>query len=88
MRLKYTFEIMELDDNMVAVPVGDGSAAFQGVIKLNDTAAAIFALLKEETTEEAVVDAMAKEYDIDRETLASDVHNYLTTFREKELLAE
>ena len=64
MKLKYEFETMEMDDQVVAVPVGDEAEnALHGIIKLNDSAAAIFELLKKETTEDAIVAAMKKEYD-------------------------
>ena len=63
MKLKYEFETMEMDDQAVAVPVGDeAEKALHGIIKLNDSAAAIFRLLKEETTEDAIVASLKKEY--------------------------
>lgn len=67
MKLKYTFESMELDDRIIAVPVGDGAQDFRGVVKLNDSAAEIFDLLKQETTEEAVVEALKARYGDDPE---------------------
>ena len=67
MKLKYNFETMELDDRVVAVPVGDGAQEFRGVVKLNESAAEIFNLLKDETTEEAVVAKLKKSYGDDPE---------------------
>ena len=61
-KLKYTFENMELDDHIVAVPVGDGAQAFRGVVKLNESAAEIFELLKHETTEEEVIAELKKRH--------------------------
>lgn len=86
MRLKYTFEKMDLDDQIIAVPVGEAAGEFRGVVKLNETAAFIFDLLTEDMTEEAIVDALEKEYDAVREVLAADVHRYVNEFREKGLL--
>ena len=57
MKAKYTFEIMELDDGMVAVPVGNDSEQFHGVLKVNETAVFILKLLEHETTEDDIVDA-------------------------------
>ncbi|MDO4467537.1 MAG: hypothetical protein Q4C49_11140 [Bacillota bacterium] len=37
MGLKCTFEIMELDDECVAVPILESADEIYGVIKLNDT---------------------------------------------------
>lgn len=86
MRLKYTFETMELDDQVVAVPVGEGAEAFHGVIRLNETGAFIFELLKNDMTERDIVDAMKKEYDASAESLTADIHRYIDEFKGKEIL--
>ncbi len=73
MKAKYRFEIMDLDDGLVAVPVGEGAEKFRGVVKVNETAAAILKLLAEDTTEEQIVDAVMKEYAGDRAEIAGFV---------------
>ena len=77
MRTKYTFEIMNLDDGLVAVPVGGSNEQFYGVLKLNETAAAILKLLSEETTEKEIVNAIMKEYTGEKEKIAHYVHEYI-----------
>jgi len=86
LRLKYRFETMELEGETIVVPVGENVDQFRGVVKLNETAAFIFNLLKEETSEEAIVDAVEKEFDAPRSVIAADVKKYLVEFREKGLL--
>ena len=86
MHVKKTLEPMELDDQIVAVPVGELAKEYHGVIKLNETGAFLLEHLKEETTEEALVAALAKEYDGSPEQLSKDVHRYLALFREKGFL--
>lgn len=76
-KLKYTFEIMELDDQKMAVPVGDGADEFHGILKLNTSAAAIFELLKEDTTEDAVIAKLLETYDIEEDELKTYVHEYI-----------
>lgn len=88
MRLKHTFEMIDLDDQTIAVPVGANANEFHGVIKLNGTAAAIFKLLNQDTTEETIVDAMMQEYKISRDVLSRDVSKYIQEFQEKGLLIE
>ena len=87
MRLKYEFEMVELDDQIIAVPVGEHVKDFHGVVKLNETAAFIFRLLSTDTTEAAIVDALRNEYDAQDERLSTDVHKYVNDFQEKGLLA-
>ena len=84
MRLKQHFECMPVMHMTVAVPMDNGS--FRGVLRLNKTAAAIVELLKEETSEEAIVDALAERFDAPRDTLAKDVERVIAMLREKDLL--
>ena len=77
MKTKYSFEVMDLDDGLVAVPVGDGAEKFRGVLKVNETAVAILKLLEKETTENAIVDTLLKEYSGDKEQIAGYVHEYI-----------
>lgn len=84
-KLKYTFETMELDDRIVAVPVGDGAQDFRGVIKLNQSAAEIFDLLKQDTTEDAVVAELKKKYGDDT-SIARYVHEAVEYFTSEGVL--
>jgi len=85
-KLKYIFETLELDDVLIAVPVGEGINDFHKVIKLNEPAAFIFNLLQEEITEEQIVNAILGEYEAPREVVELDVHKYLENFREHGVL--
>ena len=81
MKAKYSFEIMDLDDGLVAVPVGDGAEQFRGVLKVNESAVAILKLLEKETTEEAIVNALMKEYDGEKEAIANFVNEFVETLK-------
>lgn len=67
MRLKNHFESMMMRDHLVAVPVGD-EVAFNGALKPNKTAAAIFELLKHDVSEEQIVDALSQRFDAPRDS--------------------
>jgi len=86
MKLKYTFETVELDDQVVAVPVGEGSQDFRAAVRLNDSAAEIFDLLKEDTTEEAVVEALVKRHGDDRDEVAGFVHEFIENLKKEAIL--
>ena len=86
MKLKYSFEIMELDGQEVAVPIGDIVHEFRGVIKLNETAAFMLSLLKDDITEEQIVEVLSKEYGVPNSMIVDDVDKYLNEFRERNLL--
>ena len=86
MRLKYRYEIMEVDNTNYAVAMEKHPGEFNGLVKLNGTARAIFELLKEETTEEAIVEELGRRYDVPAQVLAEDVHKTIEIFRGKNLL--
>lgn len=86
MHLKYTFDFMELNEWIIAIPVGDNANEFHGVIKLNETSAFIFKLLSKDITEEKIVDTLENEYDAPRTLIIEDVRKYIAEFEERGLL--
>lgn len=86
MKLKEGFLLKEIAGSHVVVPVGEQLVDFQMMITLNETGAFLWNLLKTEITEEALVEALLGEYDVDRETAAADVKEFLQTLKEKEIL--
>jgi hypothetical protein len=87
MKAKYTFEIMEIDDQMMAVPVGEEADELHGILKLNESAAAILELLKEETSEEEIVQKLLEKYESSEEEMKNYVHDYLAELEKAGLLA-
>ena len=79
MKLKSGYITQDIDDTQFLVPVGDGT--FGGVIRSNKTAAFIVNCLKEETTEEEIVDALCAKYDAPDEVIASDVREVIEKLR-------
>ena len=88
MKCKYTFEKMELDGEIVAVPVGESAAELHAVLTLNEEAMRILELLQEETTEESIVAQLLKEYEGEREEIATLVNAYIEQLRQEGLLEE
>ena len=86
MRLKNDFITQVIDGVQYLVPVG--AEKFSGMLRNNKTAAFIVDRLKEETTEEAVVDAMCAKYDAPRDEIAADVKGILSTLRSVGALEE
>ena len=85
MKLKDSFIIQDIEDTQFLVPVG--GETFRGIVRSNGTAAFIVDCLKEETTEEAIVDAMLEQYDAPRETVTQDVHRVVEQLRQIGALA-
>lgn len=87
MKSKYIFEQMELDGEIVAVPVGDNAQELHAMLRLNGTAADILKLLAEETTEEAIVEALLQKYSGDKTEITGYVRQYLQTLSDAGILA-
>ena len=75
MKLNSEFQFVNLDDEIVAVPLN--SAAFSGVLKLNKEAQAIIELLQQGMSEQDVVDTLDKQYETDKGTLTQYVHGLI-----------
>ena len=86
MRLKNDFVTQVMDGVQYLVPVGAGQ--FSGMLRNNKTAAVIVDCLKEDTTEEAVVEAMCARYDAPPDEIAADVKRILSTLRSVGALEE
>ncbi len=71
MKLRPEFITQDLDGMQYLVAVG--GEQFNGIVRSNDTAAFIVNCLKEETTENAIVDKMSTKYDATRDEIAKDV---------------
>jgi len=54
MKLKYDLEIMNVGDEIVAVPVGDNASELHAMIKLNEESKQIIELIKKYDTPEKV----------------------------------
>ena len=81
MTLKYSFEIVNLQDDIIAIPVGERAEEIKGIVKLNESGREIFELLKEETTEAEIVNRLKAKYEDDSETLFHYVHSMIELLR-------
>ena len=86
MKLKTNFEIVDMGDEIIAVPVGEGSEKIRGVLKLNKAGAELLEYITKGMLEGDIVDALSKKYDNDRSTLMSDVQEMIIALKDAGLL--
>lgn len=79
MKLKDGFITHEMGDQQIMVAGGDND--FGGLVRSNKTAAFIVDSLKEETTKEIIVDAMAAKYNAPKDVIERDVDIVLDKLR-------
>lgn len=78
MKLKDTYITHDSDGEQILL---DTSSSFAGLIRNNKTAAFIVECLKEETTQEKIVEAMFEKYDAPKDVLAKDVSDVIGKLR-------
>ena len=88
MKSKYSFEMMELDGETIAVPVGDNADELHAVVNVNEEAKRILELIQEETTVDRIVDQLMKEYEGEKAEIARLVSAYIEQLRQEGLLEE
>ena len=86
MKLNNDFITQTIDETQFLIPVGTES--FNGIVRSNKTAAFIVDQLKEDTTEEKIIDALCARYDASREVITTDVRKILDTLRSINALEE
>lgn len=79
MKLKNGFVTHEMGGEQIMVATGD--ASFPGLVRSNPTAAFIVDCLKQDTTKEAIVEAMLNKYDVTEQVAAADVDKILGKLR-------
>ncbi len=88
MKLKYNFENVDMGNEIVSVPVGDNAKDVHGVLKMNSSGKEIIELLKEDTTEEKILNYLVSKYENNREDLAANVREIISKLREAGLITE
>ena len=87
MKIKEGFVLKNIADVTVVVPAGEVSLDFNGMVTLNDTGAFLWELLKEERTEDELLSAMLKEYDVDEATARKGIERFVAKLSREGLLA-
>lgn len=82
MKIKDGFELREIADNYVVIPVESKVVDFSSMIMLNEVSAFLWLQLLEDKSENDLLEAVLSEYDVDKETAASDIKVFI-----KELVA-
>lgn len=80
MKLKNEFIVHNVGDETLLVPTAD--ASFHGLVQGNKTVDTILNCLKEDTTEEKILDSLKEKYDGDEEDMRADIADVIKRLRE------
>ena len=88
MKIKDGFEIRKFGGKWLAVAVDDAAEENNILITLNETAAFVWNVLKENTEYSAVISAIVENYEVDEEIAKRDLDNFLQICRKHGVLDE
>ncbi len=77
MKLKSGIIISEINGEFVAVPAGEAGKSFNGMIRMNETAALIAKTLQNGAEEDEVIAVICREYDV-TEAIAREDYQKIT----------
>lgn len=69
--------LREIAGEHLLIPVGEIAMNVHGMIGLSESGLLLWQKLQQDCSETDLVDCILNEYDIDRETAAADVHEFL-----------
>lgn len=69
--------IREIAGEHILIPVGQAALKIHGMISLSESGLLLWKKLQQDCSEEDLIESVLNEYDIDRETAASDVRDFL-----------
>ncbi len=87
MKLKYTMRKITVGGEITFVPV-DAGARFSGVLNVNETGEFLLERLTRDTTVDALVAAVAAEYEGEPNAIRREVVAFVEKLKQNELLTE
>ena len=88
MRIKSTFELVEVAGEYMLVPTGDSTTSYKGIWTLNDAAGFLLGKMNEPRTKEQLVALLMNEYKVDQTTAESDIDDLLQKLLEFGVIEE
>ncbi|MDO4466009.1 MAG: PqqD family protein [Bacillota bacterium] len=85
MKLKFSYEILELEDQKFYVPV---EYEAEQILQFNQTGNIIFECLMEETSIEEIVETLSKMYKNPKEQIVSFVQQFVDSLKKEGYLVE
>lgn len=86
MQLKNGFMLREIAGQSVVVPLGARVVEFNGIMTLSESGAILWKKLEQDTSFEEMVDALLAEYDVDKDTAARDVGEFVACMKSNSLI--
>ena len=86
MKIKSDFVLKKIAGSYVAVPVRTRAVDFSGIIKLSESGAFLWDILKDGAERQDLINALTEEYAVDDATAGKDVDRFVDKLKEADLL--
>ena len=86
MRLKEGFVLRKIAGEDVVIPIGNNIADFNGVVRLNESAAFLWKALQRETTKDELIKSLIEEYKIDKKLATNDVEQFINKLKQNKVI--
>lgn len=86
MKIKDGFVLREIAGEDIVVPIGNNIADFNGVIRLNKSAAFLWRALEEDITKNDLIKSLIQEYQIDKNLAIKDVEEFINILQENKAI--
>ncbi len=88
MRLNSDYVLREIAGDCVLVPTGEAVAKYNGLFAVSDVGARILELLPGCKDEAEIAAKIVEEYEVDEQTAAADVNEFISSLREKKIILD
>ncbi len=88
MKLNGTFALREVVGEILVIPLGDTALKMNGMIVLNPVSKVIWERLTEGATEEALLQAILEEFEVELTEAQADLNEFLDELRKYHFLSE
>ena len=88
MKLKSSFDIIDVAGEYLAVPIGADADSFSGVVALSETAAYLLKQMRTAKTTEELVSILTERYDISKDDAAKEISTAIDTFLHLDIIEE
>lgn len=86
MRANDLMILREIAGESILIPVGERVNTFRGIMSLNGSGVLLWQKLQQDCTEEELISAVLEAYDVDAETAAKDVREFLAQLKQADIL--
>jgi hypothetical protein len=88
LKVKSGFVLRKIGTQTVAVPIGQRTSDIHGVVALSESGALLWEALEKGAEKETLINLLLDTYEVDRETIISDLDDFIKGLYEQGALEE